>query len=700
MAEVEKEIYSKFVFGDMCAVYLKDKKSGCVGLTLVPKGLETKIDLTGWWNIEPAVQIKLAGDSYSDGFSHGHTMKNNGTTSAMKFIGQDCQSNLPVIKVITEYEVHGIKIEHHLEYNDGDLHLISYSIVKNSGDTAMLEMLSSFNICAFPCMGGLHQDELVLHRMQSKWSEEGRLESRSFLDMNLEPAWIRIGAASERFGEVGSMPVRRYFPWMIAEDTKNNYSIGAQLAHPCSWQMEVYNKDERNSLSGGIADREFGHWTKKLAPKEIFQTPPAILTVAKDNIDGMSHRLTSAQQKNLDNQPAIEEELPIIFNEYCTTWGNPTQENMARIAEKLKGHGITYCVIDAGWHVKDGNDWSDIGDWITNKTRFPDGLKATADKIKECGMIPGIWYEMENCGAASQIFNDTKMLLTRDGYTIQCGSRRFLDMRKPEVISYLTERVINNLRDNGFGYLKVDYNDNIGIGCDGAESLGEGLRQNMAASQDFFKKLRRELPDLVIENCSSGGHRLEPSMQAITSMASFSDAHECRSIPVIAANVTRAILPAQSQIWAVLRAKDDDKRLHYSLASTFLGRMCLSGDIYDLSDAQWQTIDKAIKLYKRCNHLISLGKNYRSGVQQKSFDKLTGWQAVTRVSLGQSQVMIIIHTFEKFRGTLKLALNQIKPGYSVSEVFSRQQVKVKLTGNTLTVRGAQDFEGIVILLEN
>ena len=167
-------------------------------------------------------------------------------------------------------------------------------------------------------------------------------------------------------------------------------------------------------------------------------------------------------------------------------------------------------------------------------------------------------------------------------------------MHKPEVISYLNEKVINTLRDNGFGYLKVDYNDNIGIGCDGAESLGEGLRQNMEASQGFFKKLRQELPDLVIENCSSGGHRLEPSMQALTSMASFSDAHECQAIPVIAANVTRAILPAQSQIWAVLRKDDDDKRLHYSLANTFLGRMCLSGDIYDLSDAQWNIVDEAI----------------------------------------------------------------------------------------------------------
>ena len=248
---------------------------------------------------------------------------------------------------------------------------------------------------------------------------------------------------------------------------------------------------------------------------------------------------------------------------------------MEAIAERLTGHGIKYCVIDAGWHVKDGNDWSDIGDWITNKNKFPGGLKKTADKIRECGMIPGLWYEMEVVGKDSDSFKNEDMLLKRDGIPIQTMFRRFFDMRKPEVTEFLTKRVIDNLKDNGFGYLKVDYNDNLGIGCDGAESLGEALRQNMLASVGFFKKIREEIPDKVIENCSSGGHRLEPSMQAVTSMASFSDAHEWQAIPVIAANVTRAILPAQSQIWAVIRSKDDEKRLYYSLSNTFLGRMCL-----------------------------------------------------------------------------------------------------------------------------
>ena len=318
----------------MCALYLQDTKTECTGLTLIPVGMESSINLEGWWNIEPAVQIKLLGDSYSDGFSHGHSMKNNGTTSAMKYLGQHCETNGASTKVITEYQIRDIKVQHILEHTEGDLYLISYSKLTNEGNAPeTIEMLSSFNLCAFPCVGpGLRQKELTLHRMQSKWSMEGKLESRNFLEMNLEPAWLRIGAASERFGQVGSMPVRKYFPWLIAEDSKYNYSIGAQLAYPASWQMEVYNKDEKNSISGGLADREFGQWTKDLAAGKSFQSPPAILTVAKEDIDGISYRLTSSQEKNLKTLPTSEKELPVIFNEYCTTWGNPTEENMARIA--------------------------------------------------------------------------------------------------------------------------------------------------------------------------------------------------------------------------------------------------------------------------------------------------------------------------------------------------------------------------------
>jgi len=101
------------------------------------------------------------------------------------------------------------------------------------------------------------------------------------------------------------------------------------------------------------------------------------------------------------------------------------------------------------------------------------------------------------------------------------------------VIDYLSQKVIGQLRDAGLGYIKVDYNETIGLGCDNADSSGEGLRQHMQDVQDFFRKMRSELPDLVIENCASGGHRLEPSFMGLSSMASFSDAHETKDIPVM-----------------------------------------------------------------------------------------------------------------------------------------------------------------------
>ena len=58
--------------------------------------------------------------------------------------------------------------------------------------------------------------------------------------------------------------------------------------------------------------------------------------------------------------------------------------------------------------------------------------------------------------------------------------------------------------------MKMDYNDTVGMGCDGYESIGEGLRQNMAAAREFVEKVKKEIPGIVLENCASGGHRLEP----------------------------------------------------------------------------------------------------------------------------------------------------------------------------------------------
>lgn len=258
--------------------------------------------------------------------------------------------------------------------------------------------------------------------------------------------------------------------------------------------------------------------------------------------------------------------------------------------------------------------------------------------------MPGLWFEFENVGWASDAYNCTDHLLKRFGLPITSGGRRFWDMRDPWVTKYLTEKVIGTLKENGFGYLKVDYNETIGVGCDGAESLGKGLRQTVAAAQDFFVKLAEEMPELVIENCSSGGHRLEPSMMELASMASFSDAHECKCIPIIAANLHRLIRPEQSQIWVVLRANDDIHRIRYSLCAGFLGRLCLSGDIFDVSEESWNEVISAIAFYGKIKEIIRSGFTKVIICTAESYGKPNGYQAVLRTFGNKS--LLIVHTFE------------------------------------------------------
>ena len=664
-------------------------------------GLPTMWQPRPAWALDSLVQLKCIEDIYGGSFSQGRTMRSGHSTAVLEFIGQKVHKKNGGTSVVTTLQhPSGLRCEHQLSWQ-GNVPVFSSRVsVRNAGKKPVtLEMLSSFSL------GGMtpyaHDDapnRLLVHRYRSTWSAEGRLDTQGIEDLQLERSWIGHGIACERFGQVGSMPVRGFFPFVALEDREAGVLWGGQLATPGSWQMEVFRKDDFVALSGGQADREFGHWFKTLKAGETYDTPVATIGCIKGNIDQLAQRLSSAQEGSLANLPKIENELPIVVNEWCTSWGNPTQENLLALAKRLQGTPAKYLVIDDGWAERPGGGIQQNGDWIINRKAFPDGLAATCQAIRDHGLIPGIWFEFEVCNPGSKAFSLTDHHLHRDGRVLQVGSRHYWDFRDPFTFDYLTKKLIHLLRDNGFGYLKVDYNETIGFGVDGAESPGEGLRQHLEGMQKFFRKMREEIPDLVIENCSSGGHRLEPSMMALCAMGSFSDAHETREIPIIAANLQRLILPRQSQIWAVLRKNDTAQRLAYSLAATFLGRMCLSGEVHDLSAAQWKLSVSAMELYRRVYPIIRDGHSTFHGETGKSWRHPQGWQAVLRISKNGKRALLVAHTFGKiFPKSVQIPLAE--SGWKIEEAWPEKNgIPANLKGKSLQLDLSGEFRATVVSL--
>ncbi len=591
-------------------------------------------------------EIRRFGDEYGGGFTNGFSLAGSETVQKMTVAEQGRDK--------TVFSIDGKECLTAYHEKLGEV-TVCRSGFKNMTDSPVtLELLSSFAI------RGLKADRI--HRATSFWSAEGKLLSQNMTELNLEPSWAKHGVRIEKFGQIGSMPVRKWFPFLVLEDSENGCFVGVQLYCGSSWQIEILEKDGTVTVQGGLADRDFGQWTKTVGSGDCFETPKAVIAEGESLLD-VCNKLVRAQSPRI---AGCDRDLPVVFNEYCTTWGNPTVDNIRRTAERLDGSGVRYLVIDSGWYKNPGEgDWfSKTGDWLPSKTLFPNGIKEVADIIKSHGMIPGLWFEFECLGKDAENYNNTELLVTRDGVPATVGGRRFFDMRSKKVKAFLDERVIGLLKGAGFGYIKIDYNENIGAGADGAESLGEGLRQCVEASREYFRHMTEEMPDLVIENCSSGGHRLEPSFMELASQASFSDAHECASIPLIAANLHRLIRPQQSQIWAVLRKGADLHRINYLLTASFLGRLCLSGEIFDLTDEQWQAALDGIKFYGRIKHIIKNGKTTLIDTDVTDYSAPRGFQAVLREC--DNEALLVVHTFE---GGANPPVDALLGGYTVIEEF-------------------------------
>lgn len=697
------KILKDYQLGDMTARYVTDEEKKQVGLLLLPKELPLPELYEKKEQVDCLIQLKLTGDIYNEAYALGASMRNGETVRRLVFKEQNVEEQAGKIVIQTVMEAAGAyEAIHRLSWRKGDPYVrISCSFQNVGKDKVTLEMFESFSLGNLsPYQKGDGHEQLFLYRARSVWSQEGRMERTPAEDFQLEPAWDPHAVRCEKFGQTGSMPVNRFFPFAAVEDAENHVFWGVQIAHNASWQIEWYRKDEGLAMSGGLADRDFGHWMKDVKSGEIFVAPEAIVSTAHtDSLDIFTERLTRAALEGFEKAPASERELPVLFNEYCTTWGNPSHENIIKILDCICGRGFRYFVIDCGWFKEDGVPWDiSMGDYEVSPTLFPEGLEKTVQAIKDADMIPGIWFEIENVGKAAKAYNMEEHLLHKDGVVLTSYFRRFWNMRDAWVQEYLSEKVIGTLKKYGFGYMKIDYNETIGTGCDGAESLGEGLRLNMEAAADFIEKVKAEVPGIILENCSSGGHRLEPGLMSQMSMASFSDAHECLEIPIIAANLHRLIHPVQSQIWAVIRRDDSLKRIAYSVINTFLGRMCISGDVTELSKEQWKLIDDGIAFYHKIVPVLKEGCSFRFGPRIKSVRHPKGWQGMLRMRKGKD-AYLILHTFEgEWPDTIEIPLPGGCPE-QVELIYSDSDIAVTIKEHVLTCQMKENWKAAAVYLK-
>jgi alpha-galactosidase len=188
----------------------------------------------------------------------------------------------------------------------------------------------------------------------------------------------------------------------------------------------------------------------------------------------------------------------------------------------------------------------------------------------------------------------------RHGQRVVENGRYHLDLRHPAAVKHLDEVVDYVVGDLGAGYLKLDYNINGGPGTEaGNVSAGAGLLACNRAHLEWLDAVLDRHPGLVIENCASGGMRMDYAMLARLQLQSTSDQQDFLRYPPITAAAPAAVTPEQAATWAYPQPGFSDREIAFTLCGALLGRVHLSGHIDQMSARQQRLVADAVDVYKR-----------------------------------------------------------------------------------------------------
>jgi alpha-galactosidase len=495
--------------------------------------------------------------------------------------------------------------------------------LRNDGtDPLVVQSVSSL------LLGGLPSpDVLDVHRARNDWLAECRWYAEplrdTVADIGVDAHQHDSRAALSLTGR-GSWPTDGHLPMGALTERGGGRAWVWQVESPAGWRWDLGERAHGTYLAvNGPTDAEH-QWRVRLAPGEEFTTVWA--AVATGSAGAAEAGAAEAGVSRPGDGSALDEAfgvmtayrravrrphpdhgaLPVVFNDYMNTlMGDPTTEKLLPLIDAAARAGAEYFCVDSGWYddTVDGGWWDGVGAWQPSTRRFPDGgIEAVLDRIRERGMVPGLWLEPEVVGVHSPVASalPPDAFFQRDGVRITEQGRHQLDLRHPAARAHLDRTVDRIVGDWGVGYLKLDYNIVVDPGtcAPGDLSPGVGLLGHAHAYVEWLSDVLDRHPGLVVENCASGGMRMDGATLAVAQLQSISDQQDPLRFPAIAAAAPTAVPPEQGAVWAYPQPGFDDDLIGFTLGGALLGRIHLSGHLNRMSERQLGLVRDAVDTYK------------------------------------------------------------------------------------------------------
>lgn len=347
-------------------------------------------------------------------------------------------------------------------------------------------------------------DLITLH---GSWSAE-RMINRRPLSMGKQGVASRRGISSHQ--EQPFLALAEH-----GADQYHGQVYGMNLVYSGNFmaQAELTYQNQLR-LVMGINPQDFS-W--ELKPGASFQTPEAVLVYSHTGLSGMTHAFHDLYRNHLVRGSYKNKRRPSLVNNWEATYFQFDTEKILQIGAQAAQSGIEMLVLDDGWFGKRENDCSGLGDWIVNEEKLPGGLAHLSEQLHQMGLKFGLWFEPE------MVSPDSDLYRAHPDFALQLPGRKptesrqqlVLDISRKDVRDFIYAMIKRVLSGAQVDYIKWDMNraltDVYSLALP-AGAQGELYHRFVLGVYDLQERLVSDFPELLLENCCSGGGRFDAGM--------------------------------------------------------------------------------------------------------------------------------------------------------------------------------------------
>ena len=349
----------------------------------------------------------------------------------------------------------------------------------------------------------------------------------------------------------------------------------------------------------------FASFRRPLPAGECFETPAAVLAFSDEGFNGLSRRFHRFINCHIVPRYWRGRSRPVLYNSWEGCFFDFDQRRLLGLAKKAAGLGCELFVLDDGWFGARNDDHAGLGDYNVNLKKLPEGLNGLAKRLRSLGLDFGLWFEPESVNPDSDLYRAHPDWVICDELGQIYGRHQLLlDLTKAEVRDYIVDSVIKVLDSADIRYVKWDMNRH-------STALGSKAHDYILGLYEVMGRIFRPRPEILLENCSSGGNRFDLGMLCFSPQIWASDDTD----PIERLDIQQGLsyLYPQSTMGAHVSAAPHSQTLRATPLSTrgnvsFFGVLGYELDLKHLLPVEETEIKNQIAFYKKYRELFQFGE--------------------------------------------------------------------------------------------